>query len=76
MEATFEAAGVVQFDPLYEMKEKSMPHPQKGKIEEQDDKVAISGEDVVQIEALDKEAISSDVVLTSIHKLKKKFSLH
>ena len=69
MEATFDAAGVVQSDPRDEMNQESMPHPQKGKIEAQDDKNIISGEDVVQIEAPEKEASTSDVVLTSIHKL-------
>ena len=47
MEATFEAAGVVQSDPLDEMKEESMPHSEKGKIEDKDDKSIISREDVV-----------------------------
>ena len=76
MEATFEGEWLVQSDPLDELKEESMPHPEKGKIEDQDDKSVLSGEDVVQIEAPTKEASTSDVVLTSIHKLKKIFSLH
>ena len=62
---------MVQSDPLDEMKEESMPHPEKGKNEDKDDKIIISGEDVVQLEGPAKEASTSDVVVTSIHKLKK-----
>ena len=70
MEATFEGSGMVQSDPLDEMEE-SMPRPEKGKIKDTDNKGIISGEDVEQIEAPAKEASTSDVVLTSIQKLKK-----
>ena len=73
MEATIEGDGLVQSDPLDEPKEESMPHPEKGKNEDKDDKISISGEDVVQIEGPAREAGTSDVVLTSIHKLKKYF---
>ena len=73
VESTFEGEGLVQSDPLDEMKEESMPHPEKGKNEDKDDKIIISGEDVVQIEDPAKEAGTSHVVLTSIHKLKNYF---
>ena len=73
MEAPFEGEGLVQSDPLDELKEESMPHPEKGKNEDKDDKISISGEDVVQSEGPANEAGTSDVVLPSIHKLKKYF---
>ena len=80
MEATIEGDGLVQSDPLDEPKEESMPHPSEGKNEDKDDKISISGEDAVQIEGpareagtSAKEAGTSDMVLTSIHKLKKYF---
>ena len=59
---------MVQSDPLDEMKEESMPQPEKGKIEDQDDKIIISGEDVVHLEGPPKQASSSDVVVMSVHK--------
>ena len=64
---------MVQSDPLDEMKEESMPHPEKGKNEDKDDKISISGEDVVQLEGPPTEASTSDVVVTSIDKPKKNF---
>ena len=73
MEAPFGGEGLVQSDPLDELKEESMPHPEKGKNEDKDDKISIGGEDVVQSEGPANEAGTSDVVLPSIHKLKKYF---
>ncbi|GMN34951.1 hypothetical protein TIFTF001_044963, partial [Ficus carica] len=65
LEATLQGnarEGMVQSDPLDEIKEESMPHPEKGKKEDKDDKI-ISGQDVVQPASPDKEASTSDVVL-------------
>ncbi|GMN66233.1 hypothetical protein TIFTF001_035301 [Ficus carica] len=64
LEATLQGnvgEGMVQSDPLDEIKEESMPHPEKGKKEDKDDKI-ISGQDVVQPASPDKEASTSDVV--------------
>ncbi|GMN19508.1 hypothetical protein TIFTF001_045196 [Ficus carica] len=52
---------MVQSDPLDEIKEESMPHPEKRKKEDKDDKI-ISGQDVVQPACPDKEASTNDVV--------------
>ena len=61
---------MVQSDPLDEIKEESMPHPDKGKKEGKDAKIIISGQDVVHPASPAKEASTSDVVVTNIHKLK------
>ncbi|GMN71007.1 hypothetical protein TIFTF001_053336, partial [Ficus carica] len=64
LEATLQGnmgEGMVQSDPLDEINEESMPHPEKGKKEDKDDKI-ISGQDVVQPASPDKEASTSDVV--------------
>ena len=65
-----EGEWLVQSHTLDEMKEESMPHLKTGKNEDKDDKIIISGEDVVQNEDAAKEAGTSHVVLTSIHKQK------
>ena len=71
LEATFQGnvgEGMVHTDPLDKIKRESMPHPKKEKKEDEDYKI-ISGQDVVQPASPAKEASTSDVVVTNIHKL-------
>ena len=73
LEATLQGEGMVQSDPLDEIKEESMSHPEKGKKEAKDDKIISSGQDVVRPASPAKEANTSDVVVTNILKQKTLF---
>ena len=69
LEATYQGhvgEGMVQSTPRDEIKEESMHQPDKGKNEDEDDKIIISGDDVQQPAGPTKDASTSDVVVTKI----------
>ena len=60
---------MLQADPVDKINNDSMPVPEEEENKEQDDKILITGQDVGQPASPAKEASTSDVVVTTIHKL-------
>ena len=59
--------GMLQADPVDEIKDNSMPVQEEEENKEQEDQILITGQDIGQPASRSKEASTSDVVVTTIH---------